>query len=131
MLLEAAGDVEIAEPIAMPVIGDTIDTRPLIREIASISTHGASAGAISDVFHTSLAHMMEMVCVNLRSHTGITRVCMSGGAFQNCRLLGLAAPLLRCAGFEVFLHSGVPANDGGISLGQAAIAATYLKRRSG
>jgi hydrogenase maturation protein HypF len=61
--------------------------------------------------------------------TGITKVCFSGGTFQNCTLLSRTLPLLRESGFEVFLHSKVPPNDGGISLGQAAIAATYLKER--
>ena len=54
--------------------------------------------------------------------------CLSGGTFQNVRLLTCALPLLRASGFEVFTHSRIPSNDGGISLGQAAIAACLLNR---
>jgi hydrogenase maturation protein HypF len=126
MLLEAAGDAD-EEPIAMELVGDSIDTRPLIREIARRITAGASVAAVSNALHTSLAHMMRLVCVRLREDAGIMKVCLSGGTFQNCRLLSSAVPLLCQEGFEVFLHSRVPANDGGISLGQAAVAAAYLR----
>jgi hydrogenase maturation protein HypF len=53
-------------------------------------------------------------------------VCLSGGTFQNLRLVSRTAGLLREAGFEVFLHAAVPPNDGGIALGQAAIAAARM-----
>jgi hydrogenase maturation protein HypF len=72
--------------------------------------------------------MMESLCLRLRERTGLNKVCLSGGTFQNVRLLGCALRLLRAAGFEVYTHSRIPSNDGGISLGQAAIAACLLNR---
>jgi hydrogenase maturation protein HypF len=52
---------------------------------------------------------------------------MSGGVFQNVLLVNKTCRLLRAAGFEVFTHLRVPTNDGGISLGQAAVANARLK----
>jgi len=66
---------------------------------------------------------MVEVCQRIGTESGLRRVCLSGGTFQNVRLLGAAVAGLRAGGFEVFLHARVPPNDGGIALGQAAIAA--------
>jgi hydrogenase maturation protein HypF len=134
ILLEAAGTEwdASAEPVEVPVQTSSfpwvIDTRPLIREIARKSTSGHTTSSIADTFHSSIAHMIRTICIRLCEVTGITKVCMSGGSFQNCTLLSRTLPLLRQSGFEIFLHSKVPPNDGGISLGQAVIAATYLDK---
>ncbi len=106
----------------------TIDTRPLIRAIKAQCDSDYNPGSIASTFHLTLGHMMKTLSVRLRDKTGLTKVCLSGGSFQNVTLLSHAVPLLRKEGFEVFLHSRVPANDGGISLGQAVIAASTLKR---
>ena len=62
------------------------------------------------------------MCRRLSRETGIRKVALSGGVFQNRLLLRLVATALEEAGFEVLTHSEVPANDGGISLGQAVVA---------
>ena len=75
---------------------------------------------------------MEAIVTHIGSHqgagfeTGLARVCLSGGTFQNTRLLDLVARALRASGFELFLHRKVPPNDGGIALGQAVIAAERM-----
>jgi hydrogenase maturation protein HypF len=66
---------------------------------------------------------MAQVAGAIRSRSGISTVAIGGGVFQNRLLLYLALPMLAHAGFDVLLHDRVPANDGGISLGQAAAAA--------
>jgi hydrogenase maturation protein HypF len=66
------------------------------------------------------------VCERLRGRAGLDRVVLSGGVFQNVRLLGGTRRALAGAGFEVFSHHLVPANDGGIALGQAAVAHARL-----
>jgi hydrogenase maturation protein HypF len=74
-------------------------------------------------FHNTLAAAILEVCMRLKSESGLKRVCLSGGTFQNLRLLGSVCGGLRGAGFEVYLHSAVPPNDGGLALGQAMIGA--------
>ena len=62
----------------------------------------------------------------MRASDGLRRVCLSGGSFQNRRLLEATAANLERAGFTVYLHSEIPPNDGGIALGQAVIADAML-----
>jgi hydrogenase maturation protein HypF len=83
---------------------------------------GLPAGVIAARFHRSVAEMVARTCETLRRETGIDRVALSGGVFQNRLLLGLSVDLLESRGLKVLLHRQVPCNDGGISLGQAVIA---------
>ena len=69
-----------------------------------------------------MARMIVDMCRGISGDTGIKLVALSGGVFQNRLLFGLAVDSLREEGFEVLTHQLVPCNDGGISLGQAAIA---------
>jgi len=62
------------------------------------------------------------MAIKIRDERKLNRVALSGGVFQNVLLLNATCELLNAAAFEVFTHSSVPANDGGISLGQAAVA---------
>ncbi|MDY6907500.1 MAG: carbamoyltransferase HypF, partial [Chloroflexota bacterium] len=78
--------------------------------------------AISAKFHGTVAQVVVAGCRRIAAETGLNRVALSGGVFQNRLLLGLTVEALRGAGFEVYAHSLVPTNDGGISLGQAVIA---------
>jgi hydrogenase maturation protein HypF len=78
---------------------------------------------ISHRFHWTLIHLFSDLCRRLRRETGLNRVVLSGGVFQNDILsTGLGATLARHH-FEVFSHRLVPPNDGGIALGQAVVAA--------
>lgn len=103
-----------------------IDLRPLIEAIVGDFTAGAAPGQISARFHFTLAQAIVQCCQRIRKSAGLMRVCLSGGTFQNLRLLGHATAELRAAGFQVFVHRRVPANDGGLALGQAVIAANRL-----
>jgi hydrogenase maturation protein HypF len=64
----------------------------------------------------------------MRDGLHLNRVCLSGGCFQNALLLSGCLESLHEAGFEVFFQREVPANDGGISLGQAAVACELLRQ---
>jgi hydrogenase maturation protein HypF len=73
-------------------------------------------------FHHTVARMIVEVSERIAAQTRLVTVALSGGCFQNRLLLALVVPALQDAGFEVLLHRQVPCNDGGLSLGQAAIA---------
>ena len=131
MLLEAAAQQSSApDHYEMTIENDIIDTRPLIRAIASDMRAGRDANDIARAFHRSVAVMIERVCQHIREATRIDRVCLSGGTFQNQTLLADTLALLRASGFQPYLHAQVPPNDGGISLGQAVIGASWLAAQS-
>jgi hydrogenase maturation protein HypF len=96
---------------------------PIIRGVVADLRDGIPLPVISAKFHNSLVRMLSDLCTLLRSRRGLNRVVLSGGVFQNARLLGGLVPALASRGFEVFSHRRVPTNDGGIALGQAVIAA--------
>ena len=129
--LEMAAEDGVAERYPFEIGGDgpwELDFRPMIERIVRDTDGGTRAGVVSARFHNTLAEAIVETCGRIRGESGLERICLSGGTFQNMRLLGTVAPGLRAAGFEVFLHARVPPNDGGIALGQAAIAAVTLNR---
>jgi hydrogenase maturation protein HypF len=99
-----------------------VDMRPMVRQIVDDVQRGDPSGRISARFHNTLIAVVGQVCTRMRVETGLGRVCLSGGCFQNVRLLSGCLRTLRSDGFEVFFQQQVPTNDGGISLGQAAVA---------
>ncbi len=135
MELEAAATDAGAPGAAYPFAiedGDRfqLDLRPTIEAIVRDFIDGVAAGDISARFHLTMAHAIAASCDRIRASHGLTRVCLSGGTFQNLRLLGHAVTLLREGGFEVFIHTRVPTNDGGLALGQAVIASCRLQSES-
>jgi hydrogenase maturation protein HypF len=104
-----------------------LDMRPTIEDIVRDLALGKPAGDISARFHNTLAAATVEICSRLRKSDGLDRVCLSGGTFQNVYLLGRTVEALRRLGFGVSLHTMVPPNDGGISLGQAVIANQLLR----
>lgn len=100
-----------------------IDPRPLIREIAADRAANAPPAAIARRFHAASAAMIVAVCRRLHAQHGLDRVIFSGGVFANALLTALAKSQLEAAGLTVFRHRVVPPGDGGLSLGQLAIAA--------
>lgn len=93
-----------------------VDWEPLVRAILADVAAQALHGVISARFHTSLAAMI----VDVAARVGEPKVVLTGGCFQNRRLLELTVRALRNAGFRPYWHQRVPPNDGGISLGQIA-----------
>jgi hydrogenase maturation protein HypF len=101
-----------------------LDPAPVIRAIVEDLLRGSAPGQISQRFHDGLACSFAGVARRLRERTGLNNVCLSGGTFQNVYLSGELERLLAGDGFRVFTHSQVPAGDGGLSLGQAVVAAS-------
>ncbi|MEM4724455.1 MAG: carbamoyltransferase HypF [Candidatus Hadarchaeum sp.] len=94
----------------------------MLAHIADDVKVGRPVGEIAAAFHLSLARMITQAAMRVRSRTGLMTAALSGGVFQNRLLLRLVRAQLRAAGFEVLTHRQTPANDGGLSLGQAVIA---------
>jgi hydrogenase maturation protein HypF len=101
---------------------NVIQLKELLSAIIEDLYQGVSKATISARFHNTIARMICEMCQLIAKKTGINQVALSGGVFQNRLLLRKAIPLLESAGFSALTHKQVPCNDGGISLGQAAIA---------
>ncbi len=99
------------------------DPLPMIDAISSDRLAGRPLKEIAGRFHLSLAAMIEEACAQVRLEKGVSQVVLSGGVFQNCLLTRLTLARLDRSGFKVLTHSLVPPNDGGLALGQAAVAA--------
>jgi len=82
---------------------------------------------ISTKFHNTIISIIFATADKIRKETGIRKVVLSGGTFQNRYLLEESENTLGMNGFEVFANQRVPSNDGGIALGQLLIGATQLK----
>ena len=95
----------------------------LVRAAAEDLLAGQPPEVISARFHRGVAELIVAGCQLLRERSGLGTVALSGGVFQNRLLLGTVTSLLEASGFRVLTHSRVPPNDGGISLGQAVVAA--------
>jgi hydrogenase maturation protein HypF len=95
----------------------------LLHALLEDLTDGVPAPVIAARFHHGVAALIEAGCVYLRDRHRLTTVALSGGVFQNVLLLHAAVARLEARGFTVLTHSRVPCNDGGISLGQAVVAA--------
>ena len=120
--------VDPAEVGAYPftITGDSVDPAPLFEAIVSDLHLGRPLPTIAARFHNSVARMVIAVCRRLRAETGLDRVALSGGVWQNMVLFRRVTALLAEEEFIVYVHRRVPANDGGLALGQAAIAAHTL-----
>ncbi len=100
-----------------------IDTRPLFVAIVEDLRRDVPAETISRRFHNGLVEALIQLAFLLRQESSLNRVCLSGGTFNNSILLEGLIGKFRAAGFELFTHAEVPCGDGGLSLGQAVVAA--------
>ncbi|MDB4961914.1 MAG: [NiFe] hydrogenase metallocenter assembly protein HypF [Myxococcales bacterium] len=105
-----------------------IDLRPTIRHIAHEQRRGTTRAELAARFHATLAWAIRQACHRARTAGAPSTVVLTGGCFQNRRLLEHTSELLEADGFEVLVHRRVPPNDGGLALGQAAIASCQLAR---
>ena len=109
--------------------GDTLDVLPMIRAIVSDIQQGVPTDYIAGRFHRSMAELLAAACCEAREQTGLNIVALSGGVFQNQLLLERLLALLEELAFQVYINRRVPPNDGGLSLGQLAIAAARLQAK--
>jgi hydrogenase maturation protein HypF len=105
-----------------------VKCKEIFNEIVKDIDSGLEKCIIASRFHETAAEIIMEGCINIRKNTGIKEVVLSGGVFQNMTLLERTVYKLESEGFHVFTHSSVPANDGGIALGQAVTAIVYSLR---
>ncbi len=104
-----------------------IGVEPAVQALLKDVLAGVPQAVVSARFHNGLARMVLHASSRIRTETGLNEVVLSGGVWQNITLLRRTLSLLGDSGFRVYIHRAVPTNDGGLALGQAAIAARRLK----
>ena len=123
----AMGDAEEppkVEPAKSRVLEIPADS--IVRSVVSELTHGLSPGEVAARFHKRLADVLVSTAASVARDSSLARVALGGGCFQNRILLTEVHRGLRNEGLEILVPSQVPANDGAIALGQAAVAAARM-----
>lgn len=111
-------DEEVLDYYSWELNGKEIDFRNFFEEILCDIDREIPKETIAKKFHNSIAVMITQVCKNIKKESGCSRVVLSGGVFQNIYLLKKTKEFLQKSGFKTYMHKKIPANDGGISLGQ-------------
>ncbi|MEN3332035.1 MAG: hydrogenase maturation protein HypF [Blastocatellia bacterium] len=125
--LEAIADRRSTAGYEFDINGGIIKAEAVIRRAVEDLLDGASRESVSARFHLGVARLISSIARKARDEHRLNRVALSGGVFQNLLLLEQTCRMLLADGFEVFTHHRVPPNDGGISLGQAAVANARLQ----
>ncbi|MFG2895111.1 carbamoyltransferase HypF [Streptomyces sp. NPDC048248] len=99
------------------------DPAPVFASVVEDLRAGVAPALIAARFHTAVAELVSGCCVLARERAGVRTVALTGGVFANTLLAETASRLLRQDGFTVLRHRRVPPNDGGLALGQIAVAA--------
>jgi hydrogenase maturation protein HypF len=107
-----------------------LEPSQVIRSIVNDLSDGVLVPVIAARFHNGVAQAVLEVCNRARENFGLDRVVLSGGVWQNMFLMRRTVALLREDDFDILIHRKVPANDGGLALGQAAIAAHKIMLNS-
>jgi hydrogenase maturation protein HypF len=133
--LEAAADVRVRDCYAFDVRMNHrpwhVDFGRTVRLLVQDRDHAEDLGMIAAKFHNTVAAAILMVCQLVRGERNLETVALSGGVFQNELLLRRTMEILQGHGFTVFTNVTVPPNDGGLALGQVAVAAARLTGRAG
>jgi hydrogenase maturation protein HypF len=124
---EALADEAEAESYAFGVEAGRVGVRSAVEALVRNVRAGVPIPKISARFHNGLAQAVREMIRKISRETGIRSVGLSGGVWQNITLLRRTLTLLREDDFKIYIHREVPANDGGLSLGQAVIAAARLR----
>ncbi len=136
--LEQLADASLADAYPVPLEASAgrrqagplvLAAGELVRAVVEDVRAGVEAPVVSARFHNGLAGAVVAACEALRARAGLSLVALSGGVFQNRLLLERVVTGLESLEFQVLLHSRVPPNDGGISLGQVAVASARDARR--
>lgn len=124
---EALAAPEVETGYAFEFEDSRFDAAPVIRAATADVLAGLPVAVMAAKFHNAVADLIAQLSLRLRRQTGLNRVALSGGVFQNTTLLKLATGRLQDHEFTVLTHRRVPPNDGGLALGQAVIGAMSVK----
>ena len=124
---EALADEAEAGKYSFGLNQDQVQVRSAVEALVKDVMAGVPIQKISARFHNGLAESIRETVKKISVETGIRSVVLSGGVWQNITLLRRTLSLLQNDGFNVYIHREVPTNDGGLSLGQAAIAAVRMR----
>ena len=105
----------------------TVDVGAIVRAVADDRHRRVPVSEIAGSFHGALGTVIAAGCERIRERTGVSVVALGGGVFVNALLLALSTAKLAERGFRVLVPREVPCNDGGLSLGQAYVAARALE----
>ncbi|NUQ86564.1 MAG: carbamoyltransferase HypF [Anaerolineales bacterium] len=111
-------------------VDNSIPLKELLQSVVHDVRTGKPAGMIGARFHKTIAEIAVDVCKRARVETSLNEVALSGGVWQNELLLGFVSDGLEREGFIVYFHKQVPANDGGLALGQAVVANFIASREA-
>ncbi len=126
---EALAAPGIKEGYTFAIEENLFDAAPVIRAVAADVLAQVPTAVIAAKLHLAVAALIVQVSLRQRRQTGLNRVALSGGVFQNTTLLDLATRQLQAHNFTVLTHRRVPPNDGGLALGQAIIGGMKAKDR--
>ena len=134
MLLESLAGTRRAQPLPFPMFAATapeswiLDPVPLLIALGELRAQGASIADLAARFHESIAAGADELAARLAADLGLGTIVLSGGCFQNARLLVSLRARLESRGLRVLIPRRLSPNDGAISYGQAAVAAALLHR---
>lgn len=120
--LEAIADPDEWKTYEFPIKGSQFLLKPVLEQILTDLHQNLPQSTISAKFHNAILQLTLEVCEQLRSETDLNTVAISGGVWQNKRLINNIIPALEKAGFTPLWHHQVPTNDGGVALGQLLTA---------
>ena len=109
--------------------GWVVETRGIIDGVIEDLLAGREIGELSSTFHRTVAEAVVAGCEEIREVGGVNAVALTGGTFQNLLLMEQVLELLAGKGFTVYRHRRVPANDGGLALGQAVLANRAVRQK--
>jgi hydrogenase maturation protein HypF len=127
--LEQAADPQVRDGYPVARDGELIRAGALVSAVVADLRSDVDVGVIASRFHNGLADALAAAAADACSATGLDIVALSGGVFQNLLLTERVRVRLDGVGLRVLVHSRVPCNDGGISLGQVAVAAASADPR--
>ncbi len=133
MKLEAAMAADVKDAYAFRIVSTgpfIIDLRPAVEGIVFDLSSGLSPPAVSAKFHNTVVRFLAAAARQAREETNLNVVALSGGCFANRHLMRNLPAELAADGFTVLMHRSIPSNDGGVALGQAAVASARKLTRT-